>query len=358
VNAGWLLCTMCHRPDGAGPMTPGGGRVKPNESPAVSAPETASPFPPAFRWEASPQEAPTQVMRAVGRDTSPSHPPRPDEVRDLFQPVDTPLQEPSNMPSDSSAPPWADYDSDRPPIAEQQSAWPRQGPEGFETPAMQSQPRHIIGIMVLAVVVLGLVGAAVGYFLTAHSPDRPGSAQIAPQPPPAPRDLPAPPAPLPAPVDTAHALIEPPGQPRGGGGPFDLAQLESTNLVPRPILTALQAGGMTDGVLKTTTAGGTTIGMFAFTMPDQKAATVVARTIAAVQYDGGLLADNHRALQGVTVLGSAPGPPSTVYRAVYVLYNRAIYFEVFGPNHDAVLATVDFLINQQVNYAPPTVSGG
>ena len=393
MNAGWLLCTMCHRPDGADPLTPGGGRVKPNESPAASAPEAASPFPPAFRWEVSPQEAPTQVMRAVGRDTAqggvgrdtaqgdaveatqegrtgdvgdygrtqvvrptPSPPQRPDEVRDLFQPVDTPLQEPIYRPSDSSAPPWVD--SDRPPLAEQQSAWLHQGPRGFEAPAMQSWSRHIIGITVLALVVLGLVGAAVAYSLTARSPDQPGSAQVAPQPPAAPPDLPAPPAPLPAPVDTAHALIEPPGQLRGGGGPFDLAQLESTNLVPRPILIALQAGGMTDGLLKTTTAGSTTIGMFAFTMPDQKAATVVARTIAAVQYDGGLLADNHRALQGVTVLGSAPGPPSTVYRAVYVLYNRVIYFEVFGPNRDAVLTTVDFLINQQVNYAPPTVSGG
>jgi hypothetical protein len=256
---------------------------------------------------------------------------RPHEVRDLFQPASAPPHEPIKSPAQ--------------PIAGQQSAGLRQGSEGFQTPAMRSRSRHIMA-------------ATVAYFLTARSPDGPGSAQIALPLPATPRDLPAPPASLPAPVDTAHALIEPPGQPRGGGGPFDLDRLASTRLVPRPILTALQAGGMIDGVLKTTTAGDTTIGMFAFTMPDQRAATVVARKIAAVQYDGGLLVDNHRALQGVMVLHSAPGPLSTVYRTVYVLYNRAIYFEVFGPDRDAVLSTVDFLINQQVNHAPPTVSGG
>lgn len=233
----------------------------------------------------------------------------------------------------------------------------RQGPEVFETPTRQSWPKQIIGIAVLAIIVLGLVGATVAYFLTAGSPDRPTSA--ASQPTEAARDLPAPPAALPAPADTARALIEPlPGRTRGGGGPFDLPQLKSDNLLPPPILKALQDGGMIDGVLKTTTAGGTTIGMFALTMPDQPAATTVVRTIVAVQHDGGLLADNNRALQGVAVLGSAPGPPSTVYRVAYVLYNRAIYFEVFGPNRDAVLTTVDFLINQQVTYAPPTVRGG
>jgi hypothetical protein len=336
VNAGWLLCTMCHRPYGAGPMTSGGGRVKPNESPAASTPEPASPFPPAFRWDASPQEAPPQVVR-------------PHEVRDLFQPASAPSHEPIKSPAQPIA---------GQPAAGQQSAGLRQGSEGFQTPTTRSRSRHIIGIMVLAVLVLGLVAATVAYFLTARSPDGPDNAQIALPLPAAPRDLPAPPASLPAPVDTADALIEPPGQPRGGGGPFDLDRLASTRLVPRPILTALQAGGMIDGVLKTTTAGDTTIGMFAFTMPDQRAATVVARKIAAVQYDGGLLVDNHRALQGVMVLHSAPGPLSTVYRTVYVLYNRAIYFEVFGPDRDAVLSTVDFLINQQVNHAPPTVSGG
>lgn len=224
---------------------------------------------------------------------------------------------------------------------------------------MQGRSTQIIGLTVVAVVVLGLIAATVAYFLTS-GPGRAESEQsAAPQPVAAPRDLPSPPAPQPAPVDTEHALIDPPGQARGGGGQFDLAQLRSADLVPRPIQDVLQAGGMTDGVLKTTTTpGGTTIGMFALTMPDQQAATTVAQAIATAELRGGLKADDNRALQGVAVMGSVPGSESTVYRGVYVLYDRAIFFEVFGSHRDDVLATFDSLISQQVNHAPPTVRVG
>jgi hypothetical protein len=360
--------------------------VKPHESPAESEPEPASPFPPAFRWEASPSEASTQVMSAVGQDTAPDEPgqdapavrtrdgsdfdhpqvpskpsyqQRPGGIGDLFQPTakpaGTPLNDPPHNSNDCSAPPWAD--SELPPIADQQDTWLRQGPEVFQTPGMQFRSKQIIGITVLAVVVLGLVGATVAYFLTS-GPGRTGTEQIAAaQPTAAARDLPAPPPPLPAPVDTAHALIDPPGQSRGGGGLFDLPQLLAENPKPlRPsIVNALQTGRMIDGVLKTTTSGGTTIGLFALTMPDQETATAVAQTIASEQVSGGLKADDNRALQGMTVVGSVPGSQPTAYRAVYVLYNRAIYVEVFGPNRDAVLTTFDAVIKQQVAYAPPTL---
>jgi 4'-phosphopantetheinyl transferase EntD len=95
--------------------------------------------------------------------------------------------------------------------------------------------------------------------------------------------------------------------------------------------------------------------MFAFTVRDEQAATDVARAIATEQRNGGLKDDDGRALQGVTVLGSAEGDAETVYRAVYVLYHRIVFFEVFGSNHDAVLADFDSLLNEQVTYAPPTV---
>ncbi|MGH3855732.1 MAG: hypothetical protein ACRDR6_20040 [Pseudonocardiaceae bacterium] len=296
----------------------------------------------------------TEVMRAI-----PDHPRRLDEPRDLFQPfeppTDGPIAAPISGPSDASKPPWGE--DDPLPLAEQQSAWLRRGSsEAFATPAAESRSKQILGITVLAVVVLGLVGAAVAYFLAA-GPSRISSDQIA-APVPAPRDLPAPPAPLAPPVDTAHALSDPPGQVRGGGGLFDLPQLESTGLLPRPIVKALQAGEMTDGVLKTTTALDTTIGMFALTMPDQQAATTVAQMIATAQLDGGLKADDNRALQGVEVMGSPLGSDPTVYRAVYVLYNRAIFLEVFGPRREAVQATFDSLLKQQVSYAPPTVRVG
>lgn len=343
--------------------------MQPNESPAEGAPETASPFPPAFGWEAATPEPTTQVM-------SPSYQQSPGAAGDLFQPVGPPADQPTSTPGDSSAPPWASSHLpplDEPPLAEQtvaeqpraeqplaeqQSAWLRQGPEVFPAPATQPRSKQVIGIAVLGVVLLGLVGATVAYLLTARSPDQTDLGQFGASPQAAaPRDLPSPPPALPAPVDTTSALIDPPGQIRGGGGSFTLSQLlgESANLLrPFSIVNALQAGGMTDGVLKTTTLGSNTIGMFALTMPDQQAATTVAQTIATAQSDGGLKADDSRSLKGMTVLGSVPGSQPTVYRAVYVLYNRAIYVEVFGSSRESVLTNFDVLIKEQVTHAPPT----
>jgi hypothetical protein len=129
----------------------------PNESPVDGAPESAGPFPPAFRWETSTQEAPTQVMGAVGRDTA--------------------LREPSlDERSENSTPPWAQLDP--PPIAEQQSDWLRLGPEEFQSDVPESRSKRTLGIAVLAVVVLGLAGAAVVYFLTGGSPNRTDNQQV------------------------------------------------------------------------------------------------------------------------------------------------------------------------------------
>jgi hypothetical protein len=306
---------------------------------------------------------------------SPSYQEAPGQFRGLFQPVGSPPADKppvSNPLTSNSAPPWtssglppiagqpiADQPIAHQPIAHQQSAWMQQGPEVFGTSASQSRSKQIIGIAVLAVLVAGLLGAGVAYFLSAGPQDQASSAQPAPsqQLPTAPRQLPSPPPPRPAPVDTPQALIEPPGEARGGGGLLDLPRLESTNLLPQPILDALRSGAMTDGVLKTTTEGGNTIGIFAFTLADEQAATDVVNTIVTVQRDGGLKVDDTRAQQGLTVLGSAPGSRSTVYRGVYVLYNRAIFIEVFGPDYEAVLSTFDSVVNQQLTYAPPTVRG-
>lgn len=347
--------------------------MKPNESPAESAPEAVSPFPPAFGWEASSPEPTTQVM-------TPSYQQPTGEAGGLFQPVGESHDHSTSTAGDSSAPPWAGSHlppiaqqptaqqqptADQPivdqPVVDQQSAWLRQGPEAFPAAAKQSRSKQTIGIAVLGVVLLGLVGATVAYFLTARSPGQTDLGQFGASQQAAPRDLPSPPPPLSAPVDATSALIDPPGQVRGGGGLFTLPQLlgESANLLrPFSIVNALQAGGMTDGVLKTTTSAGTTIGMFALTMPDQEAATAVAQTIATAQFDGGLKADDSRSLKGMTVMGSVSGSQPTVYRAVYVLYNRTIYVEVFGSDREAVLSTFDTLIKKQVTHAPPTVRPG
>jgi hypothetical protein len=285
---------------------------------------------------------------------------RPDtteQVQDLFQPAQPPRHEPRHEPLDSSAPPWSDTTApplaEQLPLAEQQSEWLRQGSGMFPTPARQSRSKQVIGITVLSVVVLGLVGATVAYSLTS-GPGRADNDQVAAsQPSMAPRDLPAPPAQLPEPGNTADALIDPPGQSRGSEA-FDLAQL-STDLLPSSILDALRGGAMTGGVFKGTSVGTNDIGMFALTMPDQQAAAKVAGTIITTEADGGLKADNTRALQGVAVMGSVPGSTDPVYRAVYVLYKRVIFFEVRGKNRGEVLATFDSLLKEQVTQAPPTL---
>jgi hypothetical protein len=163
----------------------------PNESPADGAPEPASPFPPAFRWETSTQEAPTQVIGAVGRDTA---------LRD----------ESLDEPSESSTPPWAELDP--PPIAEAQSDWLRLGPEAFQSPAPQPRSKQIIGIAVLAVVVLGLAVAAVAYFLAGGSSNRTGQVP-APTTTTAPQVQPVLPTPAAAPPVTADTPLPTPAAP-------------------------------------------------------------------------------------------------------------------------------------------------
>lgn len=168
----------------------------PNESPADGASEPASPFPPAFRWETSTQEtstqeASTQVIGAVRRDTA-LRDPSPDEARE------------------SSTPPWAELEP--PPIAEAQNDWLRLGPEEFQSPAPQSRSKQIIGIAVLAVVVLGLAGAAVAYFLAGGSSNRTG--QITAPPTTAPRVQPVlPSAPAAAPPVTSDTPLPTPSAP-------------------------------------------------------------------------------------------------------------------------------------------------
>jgi len=343
----------------------------------------ATPFPPPFRWETAVPDD-TQVMQPIGDDAPSSDatqvvpgtgepdsdrtqvvaggPAPPAELRDpqVSRPQGPGQREPSwDFSGDASAPPWAG--SDLPPIPDQQSTWMRQGPEVFEAEGGDSgRGKRVAGIIVLATLLVGLLVAGVLYAVSGGSAPQAGDAApaeneqqepIEPPPPP----LPAPPEPSPPPVDTPQALIDPPGDPRAGGGLLDLPGLESGDLLPRPIIDALQSGGMTDGILKTSTQGDTTIGMFAFALRDEQAAIDVAEWIAYVQLMGGLKDDRERALQGVEVLRTAQGADSTVRRAVYVLYDRVVYFETFGPDQQAALDTFDALLDEQVAYAPPTV---
>lgn len=64
------------------------------------------------------------------------------------------------------------------PGADQQSVWLGLGPEVIHAPVMRSGSKRIIGMSALAVVVAGLVGVTVVYFLAGGSPDRRGSGRI------------------------------------------------------------------------------------------------------------------------------------------------------------------------------------
>lgn len=357
-----------------------------DHSPAGSSPR--SPFPPPFRWETTPRNETTDVIPPVpavepdtggDSDTTQVVPAR-TEPQPEPQPQPQPRSESQSEPesentqvvhqithgphrpeskqeipgfstpvADSSTPPWT--------LPEEQQAWVSQSTGKFE---LFSRTKNTLGIVVLAVLVLGLMSAALGYVL---SDDSVGQASdngqhtppAAPLEPMATQELPAPPEPSPAPENTRQALIEPPGQIRSGGGRFDMRRVENDSLVPPSIIAALGSADMTDGVLKTTTRGSTTIAMFAFTVRDEQAASAVVDAIIAEQRDGGLEDDYSRALQGVTVLGSTEGSAETVYRAAYVLYDRVIFVEAFGPNRTAVLVVIDALLAQQVDHAPPTV---
>ncbi|MBV9012377.1 MAG: hypothetical protein JO272_10060 [Pseudonocardiales bacterium] len=285
----------------------------------------------------------TQVLRPL-----PPYPQRPEEVRDLFQRCEAAptghITGHITEPGDRSASPWPD--------------------EAFQAPAARSRSPQITGITVLAVVVLGLVAATVAYLLI-PGPGRSDDDQITVfQPTTALRDVPPPHGP---PVNTADALITPEGTDRGSRSFEGLLELASAAQLPESILNALHANEMSDAVLKATTlaAGGkeVKIGMYAFTLPDAQKAIAVAQDIVAaeVRSDGGIKITNAQALRGVTVMRSVPGSVEPVYRAVYVLYNRVIFFEVLGKNRDdadAVLNTFTSLVDKQViTHAPPTIRG-
>jgi hypothetical protein len=252
-------------------------------------------------------------------------------------------------------------------LLDQQSLWLGQGPEMFYPPARRSRSTKIIGITALAVVVLGLVATTVVSLLLS-GPARTNDDHIVSPPAVAPRDVPPP---HPRPVNTADALITPEGADRGSrsfDGEFGVLELGSTVKLPSSILISLHANEVSDTVLKATTlAVGTNkvdIGMYAFTLPDEQKAITVAQDIVTteIRSGGGIEIAHAPALRGVTIMRSVPGSDKPVYRAVYVLYNRVIFFEVLGNNRDdadAVLNTFTSLVDKQVmTHAPPTIRPG
>jgi pyruvate/2-oxoglutarate dehydrogenase complex dihydrolipoamide acyltransferase (E2) component len=96
------------------------------------------------------------------------------------------------------------------PVADQQSVWLGQGPEVVHA-SVQARSKQIVGMSALAVVVAGLVGATVVYFLAGASPGRTGSKQITAPTTTAPRAQPVLPSVLPsgAPMTAAAPVTTP-----------------------------------------------------------------------------------------------------------------------------------------------------
>jgi hypothetical protein len=262
-----------------------------------------------------------------------------------------------NAPQEDVSPPWGG--SDLPPITPaRNSDWVAQGPEAFETKQSSGKGRKI-ALSVLGVVVLAGLGFGVwALFINNPGPDNPVAqpTQTAPVAPTStPKPLPQPPAIKPEPADNATALVTPPGTVRDGGGSFDLTKLKSSKLLPDSVVSALDQGSMTSGLLKASTDGSTTIGLYALSLPSSQSASTVAQAYATTQQTGGLPASRDLSMQGVPVYATTSG--AGVFRAVYVLYNRVVIVEAFGSNRAAAQADFKTLLAQQVTNAPPTQRG-
>jgi hypothetical protein len=261
-----------------------------------------------------------------------------------------------NAPREDVSPPWGA--SEFPPIAPSRSSeWVAQGPETFEATPSSGKGRKVAFSLVAAVVLAGLGFAIWLLFIkdggqsTVAAPT--DSRQSAP-PAPTTKPLPEPPVAKPEPADSNSALIKPPGATRVGGGTFDLSGLKSNKLLPNSVLDALSQTGMTEGLLKASTDNSTTIGLYALKLPDAQGASKVAQEYARVQRTGGLQVNQDLSMKGVQVFSSSGSGSDSVFRAVYVLYNRVIIVETFGADRTSVQQEFKQLLSSQVQLAPPT----
>lgn len=251
--------------------------------------------------------------------------------------------------------PWRP-DSD--PVLAPDPGWLKQGPEIYKDKS--GNRGRTIGIVVAAVLVVGLVAAGIGYFVTRDNstageppPAQPTATTTAP-PTTTTRSLPNPPPAKPAPASNEASLIEPPGTVRDGGGAFDLARLETNKLLQPKVIEALKTAGMTEGLLRTTVEQDRIVGLYALTVADEAGAKAVAEAYGAEQRTGGLPTNAELSYKGVPVYSTGEKANTSVYRSVYVLYNRVIILETFGPGAKAVRDTFTTLLVQQLELAPPS----
>lgn len=265
-------------------------------------------------------------------------------------------QNPWGAPQQDASPPWGG--SEFPPLAppSNNADWISQGPESFHTQPSSGKGKKIAFAVVAFLVVAGLGFGVWALFIKDNGGSTPPVAQSSsPQPPPAPtvKPLPEPPAAKPEPADNSSALVTPAGTTRAGGGEFDMDKLQSAKYLPTTVVEKCKQSGMTEGLLKTTKDGDVTLGLFALELPNPQAAAAVAAEYGNAEQEGGLTVNRNLSLHGVQVF-SAADSTQQVYRAVYVLYNRVVIIDSFGPSKDATLSSFKTLLTAQVQKAPPT----
>ncbi|MEV6875565.1 DUF1707 domain-containing protein [Amycolatopsis sp. NPDC051128] len=289
------------------------------------------------------QQPPYGQPSPAGGFARPQHPQQP------------PQQNPWGASQQDVSPPWGG--SEFPPLAPSNNAdWISQGPETFQTQSSSGKGKKIAFAALGLVVLVGLGFAVWALFIKDNGSTPVAQQSTSQQPPPVPstKPLPEPPAAKSEPSENSAALVTPAGKTRAGGGTFDLAKLESAKFLPATVIERLKSGGMTEGLLKTTTDGDVTLGLYALEMPNPQATTPVAQEYANAQQEGGLTASRDLSLHGVPVFAAPDGGQQTVYRAVYVLYSRVIIVDAYGTDKDATLSSFKTLLTAQVQKAPPT----
>jgi hypothetical protein len=272
-----------------------------------------------------------------------------------------PQGQPWNAAQEDSSPPWGG--GDFPPLTPQGSQeWGvSQGPESFDDTESTGKGRKVLLSVVAALLVAGIGVAVYFLFISGDSsnnagPANPSQSQQQPPPPVTPTStpLPKPPPPKEEPPDNDAALIDPPGKERPGSGPFDYKFLEKNgDMLPQTVVDALGDADMDDGLLKSTIDDDITIGLYAIEVGSEDDAVAVATEYGMAQQEGGIPAERELSMQGVQVFAAGASGDS-VFRAVYVLYDRVIIVDVFGEGRKNVEPVFSELLEQQVNHAPPT----
>lgn len=337
--------------------------------------QQSSPFPPAFSWGTPPEqsgsqqpqqeassEAATQIVQNPLLNSSQQpgqHPPAQGGDAESTQVVNVnQVQQPqqgwnaqqgwgTGDTTSSSGTPWGD--SELPP-EHGNASWMRQGPEVFDTAGKSSKGKTIASVSFGAVLLVGVIVAAVLYFTSAGEEPQAGGNNQPPKTDPTPtQQLPAPPAEKPAPAATDQVLAAaPPGPPHPFNGPLTRADMEGaqkSGVMQEAARRVALSGGMLDGWLNRTEAGSVTM-LLTVRMPDEAAASAVAD--AYLDDQKGLAVSKDLSYQGVKVVETGSG----VYRTAYVAHGWAIIVEVSGASDSSQFKSV---LDQQLAQTPPTV---